>query len=155
MGTWDVLLGGTLILALVTIAWLLLTGRRHTGKPGLRPAIAFLRQQGTRLIELPGRLRRLAADPRTPRRARWMLTVLAVYLVNPIDLIPDFIPVLGQLDDVAIAALLLWLAWRAIPADVWGEHFPPGEAVVEPSSDIPPTTTNAAGPAGHKSEIQL
>ena len=117
---------GLMLLASLVLVWLL-RRRGEDGTRGLRPAIAFLRQQGTRVIELPGRLRRLAADPRTPRRARWILTALAIYLVNPIDLIPDFIPVLGQIDDVAIAALLLWLAWRAIPPDVWRDHFLPGD----------------------------
>ncbi len=92
------------------------------------------------MIGLPGRLRRLAADPRTSRRARWILTALAIYLVNPIDLIPDFIPVLGEIDGVAIAALLLWLAWRAIPPDVWREHFPPGDTGTDAGQ--PPASTS-------------
>jgi uncharacterized membrane protein YkvA (DUF1232 family) len=51
-------------------------------------------------------VRRLAADPATPRRHRLLLLALSAYLVSPIDLIPDFIPVLGQLDD-AIAVLIV------------------------------------------------
>jgi len=93
---------------------------------GGREATTFLRRQGADLPRLPGRLRGLAADPRTPRRARWPLIALAVYLVNPIDLVPDMIPVLGQLDDIAVAALLLWLAWRAVPPAIWREHLGPG-----------------------------
>ena len=98
--------------------------RRGVGSSARRAA-EFLRAQGGDLVRLPGRLRRLAADPRTPRRARWLLVALALYLANPIDLIPDFVPILGQLDDVAVAALLLGLAWRAVPPAVWAEHFPP------------------------------
>lgn len=123
----DLTLVGVVLLGLLAIVWRLLWVRGKDGNRGLRGATTFLRQQGTRVVELPGRLRRLAADPRTPRRARWLLTALVIYLVNPIDLIPDFIPVLGQLDDVAIAALLLWLAWRAVPPEVWRDHFPPGD----------------------------
>ena len=100
---------------------------------GVRGAVTFLRRQGADLPRLPGRLRQLAADPRTPRRARWLLIALAVYLVNPIDLVPDMIPVLGQLDDVAVAALLLWLAWRAVPPAVWRDHLgpEPGNSAVD------------------------
>jgi uncharacterized membrane protein YkvA (DUF1232 family) len=59
-------------------------------------------------------LRALARDPRLPRRWRWALVGLVAYLASPIDLIPDFIPVLGQLDDVVIAALVLRGARRAL-----------------------------------------
>ena len=51
--------------------------------------------------------RRLRGDPRVPRRAKFALLGLLGYLLCPIDLIPDFIPVLGQLDDVLIAVLVL------------------------------------------------
>lgn len=52
-------------------------------------------------------VRRLRGDPRVPRRAKLALLGLLGYLLCPIDLIPDFIPVLGQLDDVLIAVLVL------------------------------------------------
>ena len=57
-------------------------------------------------------IRRLAADPSTPRRHRLMLLGLAVYLASPIDLIPDFIPVLGQLDDAIAVVLVLRIVQR-------------------------------------------
>jgi uncharacterized membrane protein YkvA (DUF1232 family) len=86
-----------------------------------------MRQYGVDLVRLPGRLRRVAADPRTPRRARWMLIGLAIYLASPIDLIPDFLPVIGQLDDLLIIPLVLGYVRRIIPRDVWEEHFPKRE----------------------------
>lgn len=59
-----------------------------------------------------------ARDPRTPLLARaWALLVLA-YALSPIDLIPDFIPVLGYLDDLLLVPAGLWLALRLIPPDV-------------------------------------
>jgi len=88
-------------------------------------AIALMRALGVDLVRLPGRLRRLAADPRTPRRARWWLIGLALYVASPIDPIPDFIPIIGHLDEVILVPIVLRRIRRMIPAEVWAEHFPP------------------------------
>ncbi len=88
-------------------------------------ALAYARSLGTELALLPGRLRRVAADPRTPRRARWWLIGLAIYVASPIDLIPDFIPVVGHLDELIIVPIVLAKVRRMIPPEVWADHFPP------------------------------
>jgi uncharacterized membrane protein YkvA (DUF1232 family) len=59
-----------------------------------------------------------ARDPRTPWMARILAIAIAAYALSPIDLIPDFIPVLGYLDDVLIVPLGLWLVIRFIPPEV-------------------------------------
>ncbi|MEI7528596.1 MAG: YkvA family protein [Elusimicrobiota bacterium] len=60
----------------------------------------------------------LAAHERTPRVSKWLIGLAVVYLASPIDIIPDFIPVLGQLDDLAVVPFLIWLALKFIPEDV-------------------------------------
>ncbi len=59
-----------------------------------------------------------ARDTRTPRLARWLALAVAAYALSPIDLIPDFIPVLGYLDDLLIVPLGLLLVIRLLPAQV-------------------------------------
>lgn len=59
-----------------------------------------------------------AQDTRTPRRAKILLLFLLAYAASPIDLIPDFIPVLGLLDEVVLLPLGVWFVVRMIPPEV-------------------------------------
>lgn len=68
-------------------------------------------------------------DPRTPFAARALGVAVVAYAVSPIDLIPDFIPVLGFLDELILLPIALWAIRRMIPPDVLAEHrakIPPG-----------------------------
>ena len=65
----------------------------------------------------------LLRDRRVPPRQKLILVGIAAYLVLPIDLIPDFVPVLGQLDDLAVILLGLDLFIRSAPQDVVEEHM--------------------------------
>lgn len=65
---------------------------------------------------------RVLRDERTPRLARWILGAAVAYAISPIDLIPDFIPVVGQLDDMVILPFMIWLALLAVPEDIVLEH---------------------------------
>ncbi len=62
-----------------------------------------------------------ARHPQTPWYAKALAGVVAAYALSPVDLIPDFIPVLGYLDDLILLPLGIWLAIRLIPAPVWAE----------------------------------
>ena len=63
-----------------------------------------------------------ARDPRVPWYARALAVAVAGYALSPIDLIPDFIPVLGYLDDLILVPLGLWAVLRLIPPDVLAEY---------------------------------
>jgi uncharacterized membrane protein YkvA (DUF1232 family) len=63
-----------------------------------------------------------ARDPRTPWYAKVLAVVVAGYALSPIDLIPDFIPILGYLDDLIIVPLGIWLVVSLIPEQAMAEY---------------------------------
>jgi uncharacterized membrane protein YkvA (DUF1232 family) len=68
--------------------------------------------------------RRLRRNPAVPRRARVALLVAVVWVLSPIDLLPEFLPVIGPLDDVVAVVLLLRYAARSIPPAVLFDAWP-------------------------------
>lgn len=70
-------------------------------------------------------------DPRTPLAARIVGILVAAYALSPIDLIPDFIPVLGLLDDALIVPLGVWLFRRMVPAALYDQYRTEAEAAAE------------------------
>ena len=72
-------------------------------------------KQDTYALYLAGR------DPRAPWAARILLMVIVAYALSPIDLIPDFIPVLGYIDDMVLLPLGIALAVKLIPPGLWAE----------------------------------
>jgi uncharacterized membrane protein YkvA (DUF1232 family) len=67
-------------------------------------------------------------DPRTPLLARAFGVLVAAYALSPIDLVPDFIPVLGLLDDMLLIPLGVWLFEKMVPRDLFAEHRAAAEA---------------------------
>ncbi|HAV44771.1 MAG TPA: hypothetical protein DCX44_05690 [Halomonas sp.] len=78
-----------------------------------------------------------ARDPRTPWFAKVLALVVAAYAVSPIDLVPDFIPVLGYVDDIIIVPLGILLVVKLIPPEIMNEHRETAdEASERPTSRI-------------------
>ena len=97
---------------LVAIAGLFLAGRRLAAK-----------ELATLLPNLAGLFRGLIKDPRVPRSTKILLGFGAAWIASPIDLVPEFIPVLGPLDDVVVTALILRRVVRRAGPEVVAEHW--------------------------------
>jgi uncharacterized membrane protein YkvA (DUF1232 family) len=69
-------------------------------------------------------VRRLRGDPRVPRRAKVVIALAGLWLLSPIDLLPDFLPVIGPLDDVVVVALALRYAARQVPREALAAAWP-------------------------------
>jgi uncharacterized membrane protein YkvA (DUF1232 family) len=106
-------------LIVLTYLWRLVSGGRLGAR--VRAWAAGLRRD-VHAIYLASR------DRRVPWYAKGLALLIAAYAVSPIDLIPDFIPVLGHLDDVILVPLGVLLACRLIPAEVLAEHRGRAEA---------------------------
>jgi uncharacterized membrane protein YkvA (DUF1232 family) len=120
MGWAELLLGalaGLLVLWLALVAALLVAARHTADAPTLRGTLRLL-PDVVRLV------RRLAADPDVPRGVRWRLGLLLAYLVLPVDLVPDFLPVIGYADDAVLVALVLRSVVRTAGAEALERHWP-------------------------------
>jgi uncharacterized membrane protein YkvA (DUF1232 family) len=114
---WDLLIG---IAAALLLAWLALIVALLIA----RPPGDLLREALRLLPDVLRLLRRLAADKTLPRGVRVRLGLLLAYLAIPIDLIPDFIPVLGYADDAIIVTAVLRSVVRRAGLDAVRQHWP-------------------------------
>ncbi|MFE2179194.1 YkvA family protein [Streptomyces sp. NPDC059455] len=114
---WDILLA---IAAGLLATWLALLIALLV----IRPKGALLGEAVRLLPNLVRLLRRLAADKTLPRSVRIRLGALMVYLALPIDLIPDFLPVIGYADDAIIVAFTLRSVVRRTGIDAVHAHWP-------------------------------
>lgn len=111
----SVLIGVATLLAIyaLLVAILVFAGRRGAARAvaGFIPDCIVL-------------LRRLLADPRLSRSRKLAVLLLIAYLALPFDLVPDFIPVAGQLDDAILVALVLRFVLRGAGLEVLNQHWP-------------------------------
>lgn len=75
-------------------------------------------------------LRKLRKDPQVPRRAKVAIGIAALWVISPIDLIPEFLPVIGPLDDVVVVALALRYAGRQVPRAVILDAWPGNPSLI-------------------------
>jgi len=121
----DWLVGLGIALACLIASWgvLLLLARRLP--PGiLRDLAAFIPDCVTTV-------RRLRNDPRVPRRAKIAVVIAGLWVASPIDLIPEFLPIIGPLDDIVVVALALRYAGRHVPRDVLLAAWPGEPRLIE------------------------
>jgi uncharacterized membrane protein YkvA (DUF1232 family) len=116
---WDIVLG---IAAGLLVMWLVLVAALWSTKG--RFDLTTLRELLRILPDLLRLLERLAADPALPRGVRVRLWLLLAYLITPIDLVPDFIPVVGYADDAIIVAIALRSVIRHSGPDAIRRHWP-------------------------------
>ena len=107
-----------LTLGLMVAGWALLVLVARRLPPGL------LRDLASLVPDCVTTVRRLRRDPRVPRRAKLVVALAGLWLLSPIDLLPEFLPVIGPLDDVLVVALALRYAARQVPREVLAEAWP-------------------------------
>ncbi|MBM7846860.1 YkvA family protein [Arthrobacter roseus] len=117
---WDMLLavlGGLVLLYAILLILLWAYARKHPETVSMKDALRLLPD----LLRL---IKRLAGDSSIPAGVRIRLVLLLVYLASPIDLVPDFLPVIGYADDVVIVALVLRSVVRHAGASALERHWP-------------------------------
>lgn len=117
---WQILIsvaGGVLLLWLIMLVLLWAAQRHQRDKAGVRETLRLIPD----VVRL---LRRLAANRALPRGIRLRLLLLLGYLLLPIDLVPDFLPVIGYADDVIIVAWALRSVARSAGPDALDAHWP-------------------------------
>ena len=75
--------------------------------------------------------RKLRRDPRVPRRVKVAVAFAGLWVLSPIDLIPEFLPIIGPLDDVVVVALALRYAARRVPPEALLEAWPAERRILE------------------------
>ena len=123
MREWLVGIGTAMVLLLVSWTLLIVLAKRLP--PGvLRDLAAFIPDCVTTV-------RRLRKDPSVPRKAKIAVVLAGLWVASPIDLIPEFIPVIGPLDDIVVVALALRYAGRQVPRDVLLAAWPGEPRLIE------------------------
>ncbi|MFN2491204.1 MAG: YkvA family protein [Actinomycetota bacterium] len=113
MRTWFIVLLASLLLYCLFILLLLLVGRRRLARAvaGFIPDCLVL-------------FKRLLMDSRVPRSRKLLIAVMVGYLATPIDVVPDFIPVAGQLDDAVLVAFVLRVLLKGGERDAIEQNWP-------------------------------
>jgi uncharacterized membrane protein YkvA (DUF1232 family) len=125
-----------LAVALAAGTWALLVLLARRLPPGLLRDLAGI------VPDCVTTVRRLRRDPRVPRRAKVAVALAGLWLLSPIDLVPEFLPVIGPLDDVLVVALALRYAARQVPRHVLVAAWPGEPQILERLLGSPAPTTD-------------
>jgi uncharacterized membrane protein YkvA (DUF1232 family) len=126
--------------AVVAVSWIVMIVLARRLPPGLAKDLA------TVLPACVTTARRLRKDPRVPRRVKLAVGFAGLWVLSPIDLIPEFLPVIGPLDDIVVVALALRYAARHIPPEALIEAWPAERRSLErlaPATAVIPTHNGA------------
>ena len=128
----DWLVGLVIAVVALIASWALLVLIARRIPPGpLRDLASFIPDCVTAI-------RRLRRDPRVPRSAKIAVLVAGLWVASPIDLIPEFLPVIGPLDDIIVVAIALRYAGRRVPRDVLLAAWPGEPRLLERLLGPPP-----------------
>ena len=126
------LLLAALVVALSWVVMIVLADRLPTG---------LLKDLATVLPACVTTARRLRRDRRVPRRVKVAVAFAGLWVLSPIDLIPEFLPVIGPLDDIVVVALALRYAARRVPPEALVEAWPADRRILSrlaPATDAIP-----------------
>ena len=111
--------------AVIAVSWIVMIVLARRLPPGLAKDLA------TVLPACVTTARRLRKDPRVPRRVKLVVGFAGLWVLSPIDLIPEFLPIIGPLDDIVVVALALRYAARHIPPEALIEAWPAERRILE------------------------
>lgn len=109
----------------LVLSWIVLAILARRLPPGMAKDLASV------LPACATAMRRLRRDPRVPRRAKIAVAFGVLWVLSPVDLIPEFLPIIGPLDDVIVVALALRYAARRVPRDVLFDAWPAEDRLLE------------------------
>jgi uncharacterized membrane protein YkvA (DUF1232 family) len=131
------LIVAAIVIALSWVAMIVLAKRLP---PGLAKDLA------TVLPACVTTARRLRKDPRVPRTVKVAVAIAALWVLSPIDLIPEFLPVIGPLDDIVVVALALRYAARRVPPEALVEAWPAERRILARLAPSTASINSTAGP---------
>ena len=127
--------------AVVAVSWVVMIVLARRLPPGLAKDLA------TVLPACVTTARRLRKDPRVPKRVKVVVAFAGLWVLSTIDLIPEFLPVIGPLDDIVVVALALRYAARRIPPEALIEAWPAERRILERLA--PATASTSARHGAH------
>jgi uncharacterized membrane protein YkvA (DUF1232 family) len=135
------LTGVAVVAGVMVLSWIvLIVLARHLPEGTAKELASFLPDCLTTV-------RRLRHHPDVPRRCKVVVLVAGLWVLSPVDLIPEFLPVIGPLDDVVVVALAFRYAARRVPRQVLLDAWPGDPRIIERLlGSVPPTPTRPTTP---------